>query len=74
MQRDGVVPNAVTYLSILNPSASNVRALKWVKEIHAQAHKAGLEMNAQMRLLICIQRLEASRMPKKFLIGCPRSF
>lgn len=48
MQREGRVLNAITYLSIMNPSASNAHALKWMKEVHVQACKAGLQMDVRI--------------------------
>ncbi|CAM6099577.1 unnamed protein product [Calypogeia fissa] len=47
MAREGFKPNAITYMSILNASAS-VGALEWVKEVHAQASKAGLESDVRV--------------------------
>ncbi|CAM6120724.1 unnamed protein product [Calypogeia fissa] len=44
MRREGFKPNAITYSSILNPSAS-AGALEWVKEVHGHACKAGLQSN-----------------------------
>jgi pentatricopeptide repeat protein len=44
MQNEGLVPNATTYLSILNPCAST-GALEWVKGVHSHAVKAGLELD-----------------------------
>lgn len=40
MQKEGFTLNAVTYMSILNASAST-GALEWVKEVHMQAVKLG---------------------------------
>ncbi|CAM6098036.1 unnamed protein product [Calypogeia fissa] len=42
MRQEGFEPNAVTYLNILNASAS-AGALEWVTEVHAHARKAGLQ-------------------------------
>jgi pentatricopeptide repeat protein len=77
IQRDGLVPTAATYLSILNPSASNVRALKWVKEVHGQARRTRLDVNVRVANALahmysktgsirgcrstCMQRLEVLR-------------
>ena len=47
MRHEGLEPDAITYLSILNPCASP-GALEWVKEVHAQAHKAGLESDVRV--------------------------
>ncbi|KAG0610284.1 hypothetical protein M758_7G053600 [Ceratodon purpureus] len=41
MQQEGFMPDEVTYVSILNPRAQ-AGALKWVKEVHIHALKAGL--------------------------------
>ncbi|CAM6098433.1 unnamed protein product [Calypogeia fissa] len=41
MRREGFEPNAITYLSILNASAS-AGALEWLKDVHGHASKAGL--------------------------------
>ncbi|KAG0565624.1 hypothetical protein M758_7G001800 [Ceratodon purpureus] len=40
MQKEGFVPNPVTYLSILNSNAST-GALEWVREVHTNAIKTG---------------------------------
>ncbi|CAM6123894.1 unnamed protein product [Calypogeia fissa] len=42
MRQEGFEPDALTYMSILNASAS-VGALDWVKEVHGHASRAGLE-------------------------------
>ena len=47
MQREGCVPNAVTYLSILNACAST-GALEWVKDIHSHILTAGLEKDLRV--------------------------
>ncbi|CAM6092218.1 unnamed protein product [Calypogeia fissa] len=47
MRREGFEPDAVTYLSILNPAAS-AGTLEWVKEVHAHASKAGLESDLRV--------------------------
>ncbi|CAM6097083.1 unnamed protein product [Calypogeia fissa] len=47
MRQEGFKPNAVTYLNILNASAS-AGALEWVKEIHGHARKAGLESDVRV--------------------------
>ncbi|CAM6129995.1 unnamed protein product [Calypogeia fissa] len=47
MRREGVEPNAFTYASILNASAS-AAALEWVKEVHGHARKAGLESDMRV--------------------------
>ncbi|CAM6093169.1 unnamed protein product [Calypogeia fissa] len=47
MRREGFEPDAITYLSILNASAS-AGALEWVPEVHAHAHKAGLESDLRV--------------------------
>ncbi|KAG0581800.1 hypothetical protein M758_3G008300 [Ceratodon purpureus] len=47
MQREGFVPNATTYLSILNASASP-GALEWVKGAHDHACQGGLESNLRV--------------------------
>ncbi|CAM6093692.1 unnamed protein product [Calypogeia fissa] len=47
MRQEGFEPDAITYLSILNSSAS-VGALQWVKEVHGHASKAGLESDVRV--------------------------
>ena len=47
MLQEGLGPNAITYLSILNPCAIT-GALEWVKEVHAQAHEAGVETDVRV--------------------------
>ncbi|CAM6113331.1 unnamed protein product [Calypogeia fissa] len=47
MRREGFEPDAITYLSILNASAS-AGALEWVTEVHAHARKAGLETDLRV--------------------------
>ncbi|CAM6128519.1 unnamed protein product [Calypogeia fissa] len=47
MRQEGFEPNAVTYTSILNASAST-GALEWVKEVHGHATKAGLESDVRV--------------------------
>ena len=47
MQRGGIVPNAVTYVSILSACAS-AGALEWVKEVHSHALRAGLESDVRV--------------------------
>ncbi|CAM6083482.1 unnamed protein product [Calypogeia fissa] len=47
MRRAGFEPNAVTYLSILNASGS-AGALDWVKEVHGDASKVGLESDVRV--------------------------
>ncbi|CAM6102793.1 unnamed protein product [Calypogeia fissa] len=47
MKREGFEPDAITYLSILNASASG-GALEWVKEVHGHASKAGLESDLRV--------------------------
>ncbi|CAM6124224.1 unnamed protein product [Calypogeia fissa] len=47
MKREGFKPNAITYISILNASAS-AGALEWVKEVHAHARKEGLDSDLRV--------------------------
>jgi pentatricopeptide repeat protein len=47
MQREGCVPNAITYVSILNASASP-GALEWVKVVHRHVLEAGLESDLRV--------------------------
>ncbi|CAM6105985.1 unnamed protein product [Calypogeia fissa] len=47
MRQEGFEPNAITYVNILNASAS-AGALEWVKEVHGHATKAGLESNMRV--------------------------
>ncbi|CAM6099662.1 unnamed protein product [Calypogeia fissa] len=47
MRQEGFEPNAITYTSILNASAS-AGALEWVKEVHGHARKAGLESDVRL--------------------------
>ncbi|CAM6129945.1 unnamed protein product [Calypogeia fissa] len=47
MRREGVKPDAITYLNILNASAS-ADALDWVKEVHVHASKAGLDLDVRV--------------------------
>ncbi|CAM6121621.1 unnamed protein product [Calypogeia fissa] len=47
MRREGFEPDAFTYASILNASAS-AGALDWVTEVHAHAFKAGLESDLRV--------------------------
>ena len=42
MERGGFVPDSITYVSILSACAS-AGALEWVREVHSQAMRAGLE-------------------------------
>ena len=48
MQREGLEPNKITYLSILNSSANSIGGMEWVKEVHAQASKAGLDSDVRV--------------------------
>ncbi|CAM6124798.1 unnamed protein product [Calypogeia fissa] len=47
MRQEGFEPNAVTFMSILNASAS-AGALEWVKEVHGHARKAGLDSDLRV--------------------------
>ena len=47
MKREGLKPNAITYMSILNACAS-AGALEWVKEVHRHAHEAGFESDVRV--------------------------
>ncbi|CAM6085796.1 unnamed protein product [Calypogeia fissa] len=47
MRREGFEPDAITYTSILNASAS-AGALEWVKEVHGHAIKVGLESDVRV--------------------------
>ncbi|CAM6091803.1 unnamed protein product [Calypogeia fissa] len=47
MRQEGFEPDAITYMSILNASAS-AGALEWVREVHAHARKAGLESDVRV--------------------------
>ncbi|CAM6084194.1 unnamed protein product [Calypogeia fissa] len=47
MRQEGFEPNAITYTSILNASAS-AGALEWVKEVHGHARKTGLESDVRV--------------------------
>ena len=47
MERGGIVPNAITYVSILSACAST-GGLKWVKEVHSHALRAGLEFEVRV--------------------------
>ncbi|CAM6113445.1 unnamed protein product [Calypogeia fissa] len=47
MKQEGFEPDAITYMNILNPSAS-AGALEWVKEVHRHATKAGLESDVRV--------------------------
>ena len=47
MQKGGFVPNAITYVSILSAFAS-AGAVKWVKEVHSHALRAGLESDLRV--------------------------
>lgn len=47
MQTFGCTPNAITYTSILNASAS-AGALEWVREVHKLAFQAGLESDVRV--------------------------
>jgi pentatricopeptide repeat protein len=47
LQREGCVPDATTYVSVLNPCASE-GALEWVKEIHSHIVEAGLESDLRV--------------------------
>ncbi|CAM6129887.1 unnamed protein product [Calypogeia fissa] len=47
MRQEGFKPNAITYLSILNASAS-AGALEWVKEVHGHATIAGMESDGRV--------------------------
>ncbi|CAM6097174.1 unnamed protein product [Calypogeia fissa] len=44
MRREGFEPDAITYMSILNASAS-AGELEWVKEVHGHASKARLDLD-----------------------------
>ncbi|CAM6127608.1 unnamed protein product [Calypogeia fissa] len=47
MRREGFEPDAITYMNILNASAS-VGASEWVKKIHGHASKAGLDSDLRV--------------------------
>ena len=47
MKREGLKPNAITYMSILNACAS-AGALEWVKEVHRHAREAGFESDVRV--------------------------
>jgi len=47
MLQEGFKPNAVTYMSILNPCAS-AGALDWVKEVHSHARDGGFESDVRV--------------------------
>lgn len=47
MEKEGLKPNAITYTSILNASAS-AGAVEWVKEVHRHAREAGLESDLRV--------------------------
>ncbi|KAG0607081.1 hypothetical protein M758_8G001900 [Ceratodon purpureus] len=47
MIREGLKPDAFTYVSILNACAST-GALGWVKEVHNQAREAGFELSLRV--------------------------
>ncbi|CAM6128797.1 unnamed protein product [Calypogeia fissa] len=47
MRQEGFDPDAITFLSILNASASG-GALEWVKEVHGHITKAGLESDLRV--------------------------
>src|SRR5207244_1456356 len=47
MQREGLEPDALTYVSILNP-CSSAGTLEWVKEVHRHILKAGLESDLRV--------------------------
>nr|BAN18186.1 pentatricopeptide repeat protein [Physcomitrium patens] len=47
MQRDGFVPDATTYISILNANAST-GALDWIKEVHEYCGKSGLDLDVRV--------------------------
>ena len=47
MIREGCEPDAFTYASILNASAS-AGALEWVKDVHGHASKAGLDSDMRV--------------------------
>lgn len=54
MEKEGVKPNAITFLSILNACASTW-ALQWVKENHRHAPEAGLESDLRVcSALVCM--------------------
>lgn len=48
MQREGLEPNKITYLSILNLPANSTGGMEWVKEVHAQVLKAGLNSDVRV--------------------------
>jgi pentatricopeptide repeat protein len=47
IQREGIIPDAITYSSNLNQCASS-GALKWAREVHACAVQAGLEKDVRV--------------------------
>ena len=47
MRKEGMQPNAVTYLSILKACASP-SALKWVEEVHAHIREGGFESDVRV--------------------------
>lgn len=46
-RQHGVEPDAITFLAILNPRATS-GALEWVKDVHAQVQKAGLQSDVRV--------------------------
>ena len=47
MQQEGIKPDAVTYMSILN-ECSSTGAVEWVKEVHRHAHEARFESDVRV--------------------------
>ena len=45
MQHEGVKPNEVTYMTLLNPNAIAGDFVEWVKGVHCESVKAGLDSN-----------------------------
>lgn len=49
MEQEGFVPDAITYISILDPCASTgALEWEWVKELHVHAVKGGLESDVRV--------------------------
>ena len=51
MRQEGVEPDAITYISVLNACASPI-ALGWGTEVHTQAVKAGVDADVRVRTAI----------------------
>jgi pentatricopeptide repeat protein len=70
MQRQGVEPNKVTYISILNACTSSPSALDSGKQIHAMIRKSGLDSNVRVGTALIGMYAQSGRSQEAFEVFC----